>query len=112
MWTLSEDKDDRKDGLWILGLFEEPKYPYLYFSINIFDTIMLPSGDEVKLFDGKNVPEKLDIRFDHKIVNNCVTLTNGMLTYQAKEEINVLGVRVNIGDSYSFGSINISPIND
>lgn len=62
-WTLSEDKDDRKDGLWICkcfvlywyiydphtiarflmktnchfdvlgGLFEEPKYPYLYFSL-------------------------------------------------------------------------------
>jgi hypothetical protein len=29
-WTLSEDKNDRKDGLWIWGLFEEPKYPYLY----------------------------------------------------------------------------------
>ena len=35
-WTLSEDKDDRKDGLWIWGLFEEPKYPYLYFSIGNF----------------------------------------------------------------------------
>jgi len=32
-WTLSEDKNDRKDGLWIWGLFEEPKYPYLYFNI-------------------------------------------------------------------------------
>ena len=32
-WTLSEDKDDRKDGLWIWGLFQEPKYPFLYFSL-------------------------------------------------------------------------------
>lgn len=31
IWSLSEDKDDRKDGLWIWGLFEEPKYPFLYF---------------------------------------------------------------------------------
>lgn len=31
IWTLSEDKNDRKDGLWVWGLFEEPKYPYLYF---------------------------------------------------------------------------------
>ena len=34
-WTLSEDKNDRKDGLWIWGLFEEPKYPYLYFYLGI-----------------------------------------------------------------------------
>lgn len=31
VWTLSEDKEDRKDGLWVWGLFEEPKYPFLYF---------------------------------------------------------------------------------
>jgi hypothetical protein len=24
-WTLSEDKEDRKWGLWVQGLFEEPK---------------------------------------------------------------------------------------
>ena len=35
-WTLSEDKDDRKDGLWIWGLFQEPKYPFLYFSLGKF----------------------------------------------------------------------------
>ena len=28
-----KDKNDRKDGLWIWGLFEEPKYPYLYLNI-------------------------------------------------------------------------------
>ena len=33
-WTLSEDKYDHKDGLWIWGLFEEPKYPFLYFSMS------------------------------------------------------------------------------
>lgn len=40
-WTLSEDKDDRKDGLWIWGLFQEPKYPFLYFSLGIFTVIHL-----------------------------------------------------------------------
>lgn len=34
-WTLSEDKNDRKDGLWVWGLFEEPKYPFLYFNLGI-----------------------------------------------------------------------------
>lgn len=40
-WTLSEDKNDRKDGLWIWGLFEEPKYPYLYFSFGEIYSFML-----------------------------------------------------------------------
>jgi len=33
-WMLSEDKNDRKDGLWIWGIFEEPKYPFLYFNLS------------------------------------------------------------------------------
>jgi len=34
-WTLSEDKNDRKWGLWVWGLFEEPLYPYIYFSFGL-----------------------------------------------------------------------------
>lgn len=40
-WTLSEDKDDRKDGLWIWGLFQEPKYPFLYFSLGKVNHIII-----------------------------------------------------------------------
>lgn len=32
-WKLSEDPDDRKDGLWIWGLFSEPLYPFLLLSL-------------------------------------------------------------------------------
>ena len=44
-WTLSEDKDDRKDGLWVWGLFEEPKYPFLYFYLDIFPTVIVSKQD-------------------------------------------------------------------
>lgn len=65
-WTLSEDKNDRKDGLWVWGLFEEPKYPYLYFNLNCFDSIILPSGEEEKIFNGEGIPNnQLNIRFNH-----------------------------------------------
>lgn len=94
-WTLSEDKDDRKDGLWIWGLFQEPKYPFLYFSLGklqnkkphgclpqrcaltfvpctctllpgIFKSILLPSGQEEPIFGGEGVPnDRLNIRMDH-----------------------------------------------
>jgi hypothetical protein len=49
-------QDDRKDGLWIWGLFAEPKYPFLYFSLGIFKSIMLPSGLEKPIWDGEGVP--------------------------------------------------------
>ena len=32
-WKLSEDPNDRKDGLWIWGLFSEPLYPFLLLSL-------------------------------------------------------------------------------
>ena len=32
-WQLSEDPEDRKDGLWIWGLFKEPLYPFMLFQI-------------------------------------------------------------------------------
>ena len=52
VWTLSEDKDDRKDGLWIWGLFEEPKYPYIYFYLDIYPTVIVDKNEY-------KVPQKL-----------------------------------------------------
>jgi len=43
-WSLSEDPNDRKDSLWIWGLFKEPKYPFLLLQIEM-DSIFL-SGEE------------------------------------------------------------------
>ena len=32
-WQLSEDPNDRKDGLWIWGLFKEPLYPFMLLQL-------------------------------------------------------------------------------
>jgi hypothetical protein len=32
-WKLSEDPNERRDGLWVWGLFEEPLYPFLLLEI-------------------------------------------------------------------------------
>lgn len=32
-WQLSEDPNDRKDGLWVWGLFQEPLYPFLLLQL-------------------------------------------------------------------------------
>jgi len=46
-WILSEDPTDRKDGLWVWGLFAEPLYPFLLLQME-FDAIALatPSSNE------------------------------------------------------------------
>ena len=34
-WALSEDPNDRKDGLWVWGLFKEPLYPFILLSLDV-----------------------------------------------------------------------------
>jgi len=59
-WKLSEDPDDRKDGLWIWGLFKEPLYPFMLLQI---ETDEYPIGgveeDSLK-------PLRLYAQVDHK----------------------------------------------
>jgi len=48
-WALSEDPNDRKDGLWIWGLFKEPLYPFLLLQLETKE-VKLPgnTGDFIK----------------------------------------------------------------
>lgn len=39
-WKLSEDPDDRRDSLWIWGLFKEPLYPFMLLQI---ETATIPT---------------------------------------------------------------------
>ena len=84
------------------GLFEEPKYPYLYFVLNVYDTIFV--GDEEKSIyeDTGGVPGgKLFVRFDHIREKNNVILKNGIVEYQQTELVKVdpfgLGGKINGG---------------
>lgn len=43
-WQLSEDPSDRKDGLWVWGLFKEPLYPFLLLQVTT-EKIPLPGED-------------------------------------------------------------------
>mmetsp|Transcript_36301 Transcript_36301/g.34308 ORF Transcript_36301/g.34308 Transcript_36301/m.34308 type:complete len:254 (-) Transcript_36301:88-849(-) len=115
-WTLSEDKDDRKDGLWIWGLFAEPKYPFLYFSLGIFKSIMLPSGLEKPIWDGEGVPnDRLNIRFAHERdpVKGAV-LTDAVMEYQITElrKADPFGVggTINVGDKFTAGTVSLRQV--
>jgi hypothetical protein len=47
-WQLSEDPDDKRDGLWVWGLFEEPLYPFLLVALDS-EAIGLPAGGRLAL---------------------------------------------------------------
>jgi hypothetical protein len=38
------DPDDRKDGLWVWGLFKEPLYPFLLFQLEVRDIPLASAG--------------------------------------------------------------------
>eukprot|EP01035_Chromulina_nebulosa_P017567 gene17567-23133_t len=114
MWTLSEDKNDRKDGLWIWGLFEEPKYPYIYFYLDVYDTYY-SDNNEKPIYPGETIPNnRLFFRFDHSIDKRIgVTLENGEMTYKLSEYVNAdpfgVGGKVDVGDVVVAGIVNIAP---
>lgn len=115
-WGLSEDKEDRKDGLWIWGLFETPKYPFLYMNLNIFDSFFLPSGEEDKI--PWDIPGScLYCRFNH--VNDKetgVTLDDATMTYQLDEFTKAdpfgVGGSVKVGDFVPAGTITLTAVNE
>jgi len=116
IWTLSEDKNERKDGLWIWGLFEEPKYPYLYFYLDVFNSTILASGEEEFIFGGLGVPnDRLNFRFNHVRDDKLGSLiSNGQMTYQITELVKAdpfgIGGTVNVGDNINAGNVNLTPV--
>lgn len=80
-WTLSEDPDDRKDGLWIWGLFKEPLYPFLLLQFDV-EKMPLPGeeNDAIK-------PFRLFAKINHKREDNGEVVLSSVtdLTVREKE---------------------------
>lgn len=47
-WQLSEDPDDRKDGLWVWGLFAQPLYPFIRFELDMDLECRTPDGQQLE----------------------------------------------------------------
>ena len=59
-WILSEDPNDRKDGLWIWGLFQQPLYPYLLLSLETKPIEIRNSGDTLDYIPALQLYVQLD----------------------------------------------------
>lgn len=107
-WMLSEDPDDRKDGLWIWGLFRfETCFPYLLLTLELLED----DDDDEK---SNTVPMRFYARVPHKREEDgTTTLETAPLELQRTEQYNAdpLGfAKVDLVDSVTVGRISFFPV--
>lgn len=107
-WQLSEDPDDRKDGLWIWGLFKEPLYPFLLLQLQT-KPIQLP-GDDNDTIAPLNLYAKISHTRDKEL---GVVLKATTLNVREIETIKADpfgGATVDIFEEVSVGQLSIQPV--
>jgi hypothetical protein len=127
-WQLSEDPNERKDSLWIWGLFSEPLYPFLLLRLE-FDEILLPgslsrstsnreSGSDSDITTASTpdaiAPFTLFAQIDHRREDGQVVLSSGAdLTIKQKETIKADpfgAATVDVFDDVKVGKLQIQAI--
>lgn len=115
-WTLSEDPNDKKDGLWIWGLFKEPLYPFMLLQIETKE-LELPSGTQ-QAKDGREdiksdtiPPLKLYAQVTH-IRNEevGVELKTANLNVRVLEKIQLPGASVDLYEEERVGQVSFQPL--
>lgn len=107
-WQLSEDPNDRKDGLWVWGLFKEPLYPFLLLKLRT-EVVKLPGED------GDTVaPLELYAQISHVRDKEAgVILKASTLNVREMETVkaDVFGVaNVDVFEEVSVGQLSIQPL--
>lgn len=121
-WTLSEDPEDRKDGLWIWGLFSEPLYPFLLLEL---------ASSEFAFPSGFTLPEgAIYIQADHsrddstkasvlpgisKGTGESVKLANARVSFRQVKTYNadLAGIsKVNVKEDLPLGSVRFSCVSE
>jgi hypothetical protein len=104
-WQLSEDPEDRKDGLWIWGLFQEPLYPFLLLQLET-DRVPVPGADGDFIS-----PLKLFAQINHKREKETgVILSASELKVRKIEtrKADVFGAAtVDVYEEFTVGKLNI-----
>lgn len=107
-WQLSEDPNDRKDGLWVWGLFAEPLYPFMLLQLET-ERIPLPGDDKDAI-----KPLKLYAQLNHKREQDVgVLLSGGDLNIREAETFKADpfgAASVTVYDDVSVGNLQVQPV--
>lgn len=107
-WKLSEDPNDRRDSLWIWGLFADPLYPFMLLQIET-DRIPLP-GDTTDAIK----PLKLFAQLNHKREKDVgVILSGGALNIKEAETFKADpfgAASVTIYDDVTVGTLQVQAV--
>eukprot|EP00569_Conticribra_weissflogii_P006421 CAMPEP_0171328896 /NCGR_PEP_ID=MMETSP0878-20121228/912_1 /TAXON_ID=67004 /ORGANISM="Thalassiosira weissflogii, Strain CCMP1336" /LENGTH=243 /DNA_ID=CAMNT_0011828783 /DNA_START=8 /DNA_END=739 /DNA_ORIENTATION=+ len=112
-WTLSEDPNDKKDGLWIWGLFKEPLYPFMLLQLETKE-LKIGSINKNNDDDGETQdsipPLKLYAQITH-IRNEevGVELKPSNLNVRVLERVQLPGASVDLYEEEAIGSISFQP---
>lgn len=108
-WQLSEDPEDRKDGLWVWGLFQEPLYPFLLLQLET-DPVPLAGGEDSDTIK----PLKLYAQINHRRDKDVgVVLSGAELKVRVLETLKADPFGAATVDVYSednVGQIRIEPM--
>lgn len=107
-WQLSEDPNERKDGLWVWGLFEEPLYPYMLLQLETKE-VALPGEDNDSI-----KPLKLYAQINHsREKEEGVVLQASALNVRELETIKADpfgAATVDVYDEVNVGQLSIQPL--
>lgn len=111
-WQLSEDPEERKDGLWVWGLFQEPLYPFLLLQMEI-ERIPLPGtvATSTKENDNDNdgdagpdyiPPLKLFVKLNHQRDRET-----GAVTLSANNDLTIRQVETMAADPFGAATVDL-----
>lgn len=109
-WQLSEDPEDRKDGLWVWGLFKEPLYPFLLLKLETAEIPLTGQDNEDAI-----QPLQLFAQMKHKRDENIGVVLDGTTELKIRqiETINAdpLGVsKVDIYNELGIGTLSVQAV--
>lgn len=108
-WILSEDPNDRKDGLWVWGLFKEPLYPFLLLTLQ---TDAIPIGSNANDSTDFVPAMQLYAQINHRRDEGKVILEGKDLCWRQMETVRAdpLGAAtVDLYDNVVVGTIALQP---
>lgn len=102
-WTLEEDPNEKSAGLWIWGLFEDPLYPYLVFSMDV-NRIDVADGGKYHIPSGTLFAE---VKHQRGSKSGSV-LTDGVLSFKVTKtyQADLVGLsKVTVGEPNQCGRL-------